>query len=103
MNGTFEIKSSTNNSQYEYTTSEMIIQGSFAKDIPSGNVLSINGNCYRKTQDGSLGDFFGNFNGYARDGGDIRYAMSEMSRQDANLVWDAIDEIEPIILGEDSE
>ena len=41
--------------------------------------------------------------GFARDGQEIKYSMSEMSRQDANLVWDAIDEIEPLITGEDNE
>jgi hypothetical protein len=34
--------------------------------------------------------------------GEIRYSMSEMSRRDSNLVWDAIDGIEPYILGENT-
>jgi len=103
MTGTFEIKSQTNNSTFEYRTSQMIIQGGFAKDIQTGAVQTINGSCYRVGQDGSLGAFFGNFNGFARDGQEIKYSMSEMSRQDANQVWDAIDEIEPLITGEDNE
>ena len=101
MTGQFEIKSQTNNSTYEYKTQAIIIQGAFAKDIKTGNTISITGQCYRADENGNIGQFFGNFNGFARDGEEIRYSMSEMSRQDANLVWDAIDEIEPRVNGED--
>ena len=103
MTGTFEIKTQTNNSTYEYKDKDVtiIIQGSFAKDIKTGNTISIQGQCYRADENGNPGQFFGNFNGFARDGEEIRYSMSEMSRQDANKVWDAIDEIEPLVNGED--
>ena len=101
MNGTFEVKTQTNNSTYEYTASNIIVQGSYVKAIPSGDLQQINGQCYRPAQGGGIGEFFGNFNGFVRtEGGEVRYSMSEMSRQDANLVWDAIDEIELAILGE---
>ena len=103
MNGTFEVKTLTSNATYEYKASNIIVQGAYVKDANTGNVQSINGSCYRVGQDGSLGAFFGNFNGFARDGETIKYSMSEMSRQDANLVWDAIDEIEPYVMGEDNE
>lgn len=100
MNGTFRITSSTNNSQFEYKNNVMIIQGNFAKDATSGVLQNIAGSCYRMNENGEQGDYFGNFNGYMHDG-EVKYSMSEMSRRDANSVWDAIDEIEPQILGED--
>lgn len=103
MNGTFRITSSTNNSQFEYKNSAMIIQGNFAKDATSGVLQNIAGSCYRMNAQGQQGEYFGNFNGYLREGSqDIKYSMSEMSRRDANYVWDAIDEIEPYVLGTDN-
>ena len=35
--------------------------------------------------------------------GEIKYSVSEMSRKDSNLVWTAIGEIEPYVLGENQE
>lgn len=99
MTGTFVIKTQTNNATYEYKAQNIIVQGAYVTEAASGNLQSINGSCYRVGQDGNVGAFFGNFNGFARDGETIKYSMSEMSRQDANLVWDAIDEIEPYITG----
>jgi hypothetical protein len=51
---------------------------------------------------GGQGEYIGNFNGYMRDG-EVKYSISEMSRKDANKVWDAIDEIEQNILGTNGE
>ena len=102
MNGTFEIKSQTSNSQYEYVNTDIIVQGSFQKNITTNELIGMNGSCYRKGQSGELGDYIGNFNGYVRNN-EIVYSISEMSRRDSNKVWDAIDEIEPYITGEDNE
>lgn len=99
--GTFEIKSQTNNAQYEYKDDAIIVQGNYQKDALTGDVRSINGTAYRKDQQGEIGENIGNFNGYVRNG-EIRYSLSEMSRRDSNAVWDAIDEIEPHVTGEDS-
>lgn len=101
MNGIFEIKSQTNNATYEYTDENLIVQGNFVKDGTTGDVQSISGSCYNKTEQGQ-GAYIGNFNGYMRDG-EIRYTMSEMSRRDSNKVWDAIDEIEANIMGSNAE
>ena len=88
----FKITSETNNSQYEYKNDSIIVQGSAVKDVTTGVVQSISGSCYRNNQN-EMGEYFGNFNGYMRDGV-IRYSVSEMTRQDSNLVWAAIDDIE---------
>lgn len=100
MNGTFNIKSQTNNSDYEYKNTQVFVNGSFAKDITTGDLKNINGSCYHVDQSGNMGAYIGNFNGTMRDG-EVRYSLSDMTRQDSNLVWDAIDDIEPYVLGED--
>ena len=94
----FNITSSTLNTSYEYKD-VIIVQGSFVKDATTGTLQSINGSCYRKNESGQMGDYFGNFNGYPQDD-EITYDLSQMKRSDSNLVWDAIDDIEAEILGE---
>ena len=93
----FNITSSTLNTSYDYKD-VIIVQGSYVKDAVSGNLTSINGSCYRKNQDGSQGDYIGNFNGYPQASGEITYDLSQMKRSDSNLVWDAIDDIESQVL-----
>lgn len=100
--GTFNIKSSTLNSQYDYKDANLVVNGSFAKDATSDQLQNISGSCYRINSAGEQGDHIGNFNGYMRDG-EIKYSVSEMSRKDSNLVWTAIGEIEPYVLGENQE
>ena len=87
--------------QYEYRTNEIIVTASSRKDIVSETVREINGQVYNLT-DGQRGDHIGNFNGYMR-GEEMRYSVSEMSRQNSAKVWDAIDEIEPEVLGAEEE
>lgn len=96
--GTFNIKSSTLNSNYEYKNDAIIVNGSFAKDATSDHLKNISGSCYRISSEGEQGDCIGNFNGYVRDGG-LRYSLSEMTREDSLAVWDAIAEIEQNIIG----
>lgn len=95
----FEITSSTNNSNYEYKNDYVVVNGNFAKDAKTDSLTNISGTAYRKNAQGEQGEYIGNFNGYMRDG-QIKYSLSEMSRQDSNLVWDAIDAIEINITGE---
>jgi len=92
----FNIVSSTLNTNYEYKD-VIIVQGSYVKDATTGNLTSINGSCYRKTAQGQMGDYIGNFNGYPQ-GDEIAYDLSQMKRSDSNLVWDAIDAIEAEVL-----
>ena len=93
----FNIISSTLNTSYNYKD-VIIVQGSFVKDATTGNLTSINGQCYRKNQQGEMGDYIGNFNGYPQPDGEITYDLSQMKRSDSNLVWDAIDDIESQVL-----
>ena len=89
----FQITSETNNSQYNYKNDSIIVQGSAVKDGTTGAIQSINGSCYRNNN-GEMGDYFGNFNGYPQADGTMDYDLSQMKRADSNLVWDAIEDIE---------
>lgn len=97
--GTFIINSQTTNAQYEYKDNAIIVQGNYVKDASNGELKSISGSCYHKEGD-NQGEYIGNFNGYPRNG-EIKYDLSEMTRQSNRLVWDAIDEIEENISGND--
>ena len=91
---TFNITSSKLNKTFELENENIHVNGSYVTDEQTGELQSINGNCYR-TQEG--GDYIGNFNGAMRNG-ELRYSLSEMSRRDSMMVWDAIDEIEQHIM-----
>jgi hypothetical protein len=101
--GTFNITSSTLNNSYEYKATGIIVTGNYSKDAQNDKLQNVSGSCYRVNAQGEQGDYIGNFNGYVREGGEIRYSLSEMSRRDSNLVWDAIDEIETNITGNQVE
>ena len=96
--GTFQITNSTLNSSYTYTDESVVVTGNYDKDGKTSTLKSISGSCYRKTEQGEQGEYIGNFNGYMRED-EVRYSLSEMSRKDSNLAWDAIDEIEQNVLG----
>ena len=93
----FNIISSTLNTSYKYKD-VIIVQGNFVKDATTGDLTSINGQCYRINASGQQGDYIGNFNGYPQSDGSISYDLSQMKRSDSNLVWDAIDDIESQVL-----
>lgn len=99
--GTFTVTSSNLNNGYNYKDNAVIVIGSYNKDNTTNTLQNVSGQVYRQDAQGEQGDYIGNFNGYMRDG-EIRYSLSEMSRRDSNLVWDAIDGIEPYILGENT-
>lgn len=94
----FEIKSSTVNSNYEFTNDYVIVEGSYSSDATTKALQNVNGTVYYKTSDGERGEYVGNFNGNMRNG-EILYTLSEMSRSISTMVWDAIDSIEQYILG----
>lgn len=100
--GTFTITSSALNNSYNYADENLIVEGGYNKNAQDNQLQSVNGSVSRKNAQGQKGDFIGNFNGYVRDG-EVKYSISEMSRRDANMVWDAIDEIEANITGENQD
>lgn len=100
--GTFNITNSTLNSSYTYTDESVVAKGGYEKDAQNNTLRSISGSCYHRTESGEQGEYIGNFNGYQREDG-LKYSLSEMSRKDANLVWNAIDGIEPNVLPQTAE
>ena len=86
----------TENTQYEYKTQEIVVYATLRKDVVSNEVREFSGQVYVLSGD-VQGDFIGSFNGYMRDGV-MKYSLSEMSRQQSNKVWDAIDDMEPEII-----
>lgn len=96
---TFNVTSSSLNNQYEYADENVTVQGSYTKDATNDTLQNVSGSVYKvPAQQGQQGEYIGNFNGYMRDG-EVRYSISEMSRRNANMTWDAIDEIEANITG----
>ena len=100
---TFNITSSSMNNSYTYEDEYVTVQGNYTKDATNDTLQSVSGSVYNvPAQQGQQGEYIGNFNGYMRDG-EVKYSISEMSRKDANKVWDAIDEIEQNIIGTNGE
>jgi hypothetical protein len=99
--GTFNVTSSTLNDNYEFTNDVVVVNGSYTKNAQTDTLQNVSGSVYLPAV-GGQGEYLGNFNGYMRDG-EVKYSISEMSRKDANKVWDAIDEIELNIIGTNGE
>ena len=95
----FEITSSNLNSQYTYKDDNVVVNGGFQQNAQTNEVTNISGQMWRKDAQGNQGDYICNFNGFMRDG-EMQYSVSDVKRKDAGIVWDAIDEIEANIMGE---
>lgn len=99
----FKITSTTSTSNFEYTD-KIAVKGYFNKDVDNNKVTSINADCYRIDEQGQIAQSFGRFSGSPDiQTGEFDYDLSKMSRSDSNLVWDAIEAIEPQILPVDEE
>ena len=98
--GNLVIKDSTSKTTFEYSNDKMIAQCEYEKGL-QGKLKTVKATCFHKNQDGTIGTNFGNFNGIMRADDKVHYSMSEMSREDSTTVWDAIDEMELKIIGED--
>lgn len=99
--GTMKITNQTLNTNFVYDNESLSVSGSYQQDKISGELVSINGTCY-KPESGGQGEYVGNFSGRVRDG-EMKYTLSDMTRQDTSLVLEAIDEIEEYINGGNQE
>lgn len=95
--GKFTITSSKKDRTYILESEDINVNGTYQADEETGEVQNVTGACYRPNPKPGATDYIGNFNGVLRNG-ELRYSLSEMSRKDSLLVWDAIDEIESNIL-----
>ena len=99
--GNFVITSSSLNNQYTYNDESVSVSGAYSIDATTNTIQNISGQVYAANEN-SQGEYIGSFNGYKREDG-VYYTLSEMPRRKANIVWDAIDEIEQYILGENNQ
>lgn len=99
---TFDITNSTLNTAYVYRNDTLYVSGSYSKDATTDTLQNISGTIYLKTAEGEQGNYVGNFNGYNRDG-EIRYNISEVTYQQSQQAWEAINAIERNITGNNSE
>lgn len=99
---TFNITSSTLNSNFNYENDNLSINGSFQQDAKTDELQTISGTAYKPNGEGQQGTYVGNFNGRMVNGV-MKYTLSDMTRQDTMLVLDAIDEIEQYIAGANQE
>lgn len=98
---TFKITSSLLNTSYTYEDTNVVINGNYQQDVKTSDLISISGTAYEPSAYG-VGDYIGNFNG-RMDGNEMKYTLSDMTRQDTLLVLNAIDEIEQYISGENQQ
>ena len=98
--GNFVIKNQTSKTTFEYSNDALIAQGDYEK--VEDELKTIKSYFYRKNQDGSIGDNIGNITGSMR-GNTMHYSASEMLREDAAAVWEAVGEIETFASGEDNK
>lgn len=99
--GTFTVTSSSSNNQYEYKDNVVVVIGTYNTDNTTSTLQNVSGTAYALNAEGNQGEYIGNFNGNPRNG-QILYSLSEMSRSDSNKVWNAIDEIEPYVTGQNA-
>ena len=92
----FNILTTTETSTFKCVQDSIIVNGNYTKDVSNNTITNIHGDCYRN-DGGNIGANIGYFNGYP-NGDEFTYDLSQMSRRDSNLVWDAIDEIESNII-----
>ena len=97
----FEIKSQTISTSYEYANESVIVAGTFDKDGMSQeqNVKGIRGDVYLKDESGNRGRMIGNFHGSPDGQGGFLYDLSQMTKEQSDLTWAAIVEIEAEITG----
>ena len=99
---TFNITSSTLNSNFTYVNDNLSINGSFQQDAKTDELQTISGTAYKPNGEGQQGTYIGNFNGRMVNGV-MKYTLSDMTIQDTMLVLNAINDIESYINGENQE
>ena len=101
--GTFKINSKSVNAQYEYKDENVCVNGSYNADATTNEVKGISGNVYQLDASGNQGQSIGNFNGLPNLQGVFVYSLSQMTKEQSDLTWAAIEEIEKEITGANAE
>lgn len=99
--GTFKIAGSTMNHQYSYEDEAVVVTGSYSTDVQQGTVRNIHGSVSARNVAGHE-EYVGDFSGVMREG-ELRYSLSEMTRENAAKTWAAIDAVEAQVLSAQEE
>lgn len=100
--GTFTKTQSVLDNQYSYVNASLAISGNYYVDATTSTFKSVSGSVFAMDSEGIQGEFIGSFNG-SISGEKMIYSFSQMTKEDYDLVWEAIKEIEPhVIEGNDN-
>lgn len=95
--GTFTKTQSVLDNQYSYVNEAVAISGNYFVDAATNTFKSVSGSVFAMDSDGQQGEFVGSFNG-SMIGEKMSYSFSQMTKEDYDLVWEAIKEIEPHVI-----
>lgn len=94
---TFEIVRDENVQEFILTMDANICRGQIKRQ--DSEVTSINGTLFTKTENGSMGEVIGTFNGLCENK-EMKYILSKMTHSQNTLMWSAIDIIEANVFAE---
>lgn len=98
--GTFTKTQSVLDNQYSYTNENLAISGNYFVDAATGTFKNVIGSVFSVDTEGREGEFIGSFSGSMIEG-KMAYSFSQMTKDQYDLVWIAVKEIEPYVIGED--
>lgn len=96
--GTFTKTQTVIDNQYSYINESLAISGNYFVDAATDTFTSIFGSVFCVDTEGNQGEFIGSFNGSMK-GDKMSYSFSEMTKENYDLLWVAIKEIEPHVIG----
>lgn len=99
--GEFTITMSTIDNQYNYHNDTVLLGGNYFVDAQTSTFRGVSGMAYSTDTNGNQGKFIGSFNGHLVEG-EMVYSFSQMTKQQYDLVWEAVKELEPYITGTDN-
>ena len=100
--GEFTITMSTIDNQYNYHNDTVLLGGNYFVDAQTNTFKGVSGMAYSTDSEGNQGDFIGSFNGHPVEG-DMVYSFSNMTKEQYDLVWVAVKELESYIIGTDKQ
>ena len=89
----FKKTSATLNENYDYSDDSVMGTVNVHSDPETNAIVSMNGQVYEKTKEGTQGAYIGNFNGQMQNGV-MKYTTSQMTREQNNIVMDLVEELE---------
>ena len=95
--GTFTKTQTVIDNQYSYVNESIAISGNYFVDGQTSTFKSVSGSVFAMDSEGHQGEFIGSFNG-SMSGEKMTYSFSQMTKEDYDLVWEAIKEIEPHVI-----